>query len=744
MFLLEINGARMKLSTCCNDFFDRQIEYLDGEKRLDRLCLKNAVRRFLSSGSKDDAFDVYFCFCEIFKVFGEGYQGNTVKLLNTLADYELKASTLSEKHRDHYSHSVYVFSIGISVYQINENFNENFIKACLLKNMSADEEFLYRWGLSALFHDIGYPFEIAFNNIKEYTKNTFGESEPLLTYTKIEEFIDISSIERDFLSDSLGMEVEYVRNMHTLLAYRISSMLDIEYSTVFCELHNQMRKSVNYMDHAYFSTLIMLKNFFAKEKKEKAEYPIYLDTCINILLHSGFYRHNIGEKRKMSMTNPLAFLLMLCDDLQCFDRIGYGKKSKSEPLPRNCYIEQSKNKLFVTYAFNDNAITYKGDNGKLDDGEYIVGMQKKIQTGINNLYDLKEFGEIEILVEISNSSKPGVFHRSASFFQNILTIAKAVHRNYLDSTTYNRLDEEWDKIPLEYKMSNVLQAKSYAEKLNRLGFFYDDHELLLEKVTMLTEEQIDELARFEHERWINEKKQMGWEHAEYDSNDDALRKKMREEKRKHNCLIEYSLLDSNDQEKDKETVRFMIPNLYEVGFSVYKANKVMVEEKIIHIGIKGDMNLSEIDMNKVKQKVKERLKILSSNTKNKTIIICACAKGFDLLVAEVAMEMELYIKVILPKEKAEYLKEAVPDDESRRIYGKVESYKNKEIFQIPMLEETIYKGLSRYIAANSNTVIAGLNSNNAVDEDGGTKYTISLAKKFGRHLEIINLSEMSS
>ena len=31
------------------------------EKDIDRLCLENAIDRFLKSGRKEDAFDVYFC-----------------------------------------------------------------------------------------------------------------------------------------------------------------------------------------------------------------------------------------------------------------------------------------------------------------------------------------------------------------------------------------------------------------------------------------------------------------------------------------------------------------------------------------------------------------------------------------------------------------------------------------------------------------------------------------------------------
>ena len=38
----------------------------------DRQCFIRALNQFLSSGDKSDAFCVYFCFSEIFKLFGKG------------------------------------------------------------------------------------------------------------------------------------------------------------------------------------------------------------------------------------------------------------------------------------------------------------------------------------------------------------------------------------------------------------------------------------------------------------------------------------------------------------------------------------------------------------------------------------------------------------------------------------------------------------------------------------------------
>ena len=70
----------------------------------------------MESGSREDAFDIYYCYCEIFKPFGAGYD-TTGLLLEMLSEHETNASSLLMKHRDHYSHSAYVFLIGLAIYR---------------------------------------------------------------------------------------------------------------------------------------------------------------------------------------------------------------------------------------------------------------------------------------------------------------------------------------------------------------------------------------------------------------------------------------------------------------------------------------------------------------------------------------------------------------------------------------------------------------------------------------------------
>lgn len=51
----------------------------------DIFCFRRALEKFLNTGRKEDAFTVYFCFSEIFKLFGTGYDNtkNSLKLFRT-------------------------------------------------------------------------------------------------------------------------------------------------------------------------------------------------------------------------------------------------------------------------------------------------------------------------------------------------------------------------------------------------------------------------------------------------------------------------------------------------------------------------------------------------------------------------------------------------------------------------------------------------------------------------------------
>lgn len=516
------------LKRYCDQFF-KNCNIKDCSE-IDRRCLSVALNRFLDSGKKEDAFCVYYCFAEIFNIFGNGYDKNTKHLLELICDYEMNAGVLVDKQRDHYSHSVFVFAMGLAVYARNAKFRKLFARQVGNETNNKNQEFLYRWGLTALFHDIGYPFEIVFEQIKSYTKgiNSDGGYYPLLTYKTLNKFVNLDG-----------------NNINAKLGDEISRRLGIDNAIVIEKLNSLIDESDEYIDHAYFSAVNMYRNLSGH-----ANEAAILDVCAAILLHNSFLIHKLKtyyDKRINPEEYPLAFLLMFCDELQDFGREGFGRVSKNDNLAYTANIGISKDTFRLTYLFDEQG---------------LGTAEKRTQAKIDkmNLFDWEGlFDSVTIDYSIqTNPIKPGL-NMSANFFKNIQALAIQIHAMYQSDKRGTVIIDAWDKLPLEYKLSNIEQAKSYGDRLDKYNYFYSDRILHYPEVKEFTKKQIETLARDEHKRWLQEKREMGWK---YGIRDNAARL--------HPCVLPYEKLPINEQEKDKDTIRHLIPNLNEAGFRVYK------------------------------------------------------------------------------------------------------------------------------------------------------------------------------
>ena len=154
------------LKNLATQFFNCGVEGIE-PRELE--CFKNELERFCDSGKKEDAFSVYYCYSSIFETFGKE---TLSKLIKFLSDHEFHAGELLKKHRDHYSHSVYVFSLGLAMYANNKPYRDALKK--FYGEKFTKKDFLNLWGLIGLFHDIGYPFQLAHEQVREMMKDVFG------------------------------------------------------------------------------------------------------------------------------------------------------------------------------------------------------------------------------------------------------------------------------------------------------------------------------------------------------------------------------------------------------------------------------------------------------------------------------------------------------------------------------------------------------------------------------------------
>ncbi len=601
-----------------------QIPY-NMERDLDRLSFEAAVGRFLASGSREDAFDIYYCYCEIFKPFGAGYDSTGV-LLEMLSEHEANASSLLMKHRDHYSHSVYVFLIGLAIYKnaaaVRSAYNE---KYGLKDGKEAACHFLEYWGLASLFHDVGYPFEIAHQQMKAYVckldrsnNDDYGFA-PYVSYRNMDVFSlsrlgDLNELYAQAITERLGER--YLGRTETepyLARHKLSGTLRDR------AIHeNPAEMDYLYMDHAYFSGLTLAKTYLARHRdmERYGQLPTeVLDAFCAIILHNSLFKFTLRgllhtrEPLRIEDGQPLAYLLMLCDELQCWDRTSYGQNSRSGIYPFDFdmefpesggmrwiyyYDRTYESKVLSAKSYRDmlrDGYTKKSgavrkDRSKfVDDIDEIISVKDVIPTFEPNVKLPDPSSVIDVRIE-EKQKRTGLYLSDSSYL-NLYDFALALNGRYAGARTEEEMKRAFEEsLSLEYKLSNIAQAKGFASQLESIGCFYTDRPVDYQPVTdfkALVKEpghgnDLVTISVAEHERWCAEKRAMGWDYGTAHINavtSPAGEKKndsrMRERTRLHHDLIDYTELEAAEQFKDSDPMEQMLELIREYdGLTIYR------------------------------------------------------------------------------------------------------------------------------------------------------------------------------
>lgn len=601
---IDLDGTSLKIN---------QIPY-NMEKDIDRLCLENAVDRFLKSGKKEDAFDIYFCYLEMFV----GDYQKTRRMIELLSEYEANGSGLLMKHRDHYSHSVYVFVLGLAIYESNKKFRDEYKKYYgIQEEKEAAFHYLQYWGLSSLFHDIGYPFELPFEQVCSYFEvgGDKRENRPFVAYHDLDNYVVLNDKDRDELSEIITEK--RFNSINEVFAYILAKKMGDVYGfteeqmlNFLIEKPTKPNKFNHFMDHAYFSATILFKKLFEEmDVKIQAE---YLDALTAILMHNSLYKFCIahykreGNKPFKAELHPLAYMLMLCDELQCWDRTAYGRNSKRELHPLRCTFDFSNNNIKAVYLFDkremakvnhfkDEYIEWIQNPGK----DKIPGLKaysgmyirkngvSGFQEDIERIVDLSE---IRLRVEIGMAEHVHSANRSFLSDSNFINLynfaiilngrwgntawkkAKLVgqEEQFLkDDNAISEFVDDFKSLSLEYKLSNINQAKAFARYMNEIGCFYTDKSVDFELVDKFTDDELEKIGRLEHMRWLQEHYDMGWTYGKPE-------KSKRDFERKHWDMIpgfvgfevsdeaaeqNYERLDKATQDKDTEPMECVLAML---------------------------------------------------------------------------------------------------------------------------------------------------------------------------------------
>lgn len=638
---LRFDPKKNDLTDCDGGSIKKNSIPYNMEMDIDRLCLENAVHRFIISGTAQDAFDIYFCFLEMYL----GDYAKAKQMIEMLAEFESNAGSLLMKHRDHYSHSAYVFVLGTAIYASSASYRLDYM-AYIGENdeHAAAHSFLRQWGFAALFHDIGYPFELPFEQVKSYFGDTIKDV-PYVSYKGIEKYLTLSGEDREHFTKVLDTELPIYRevnieetdkndnktvvgkhtpvntesDINSVLAAYMANVLGATAGKSFDKEDALDILGIKpgypnayggYMDHAYFSAVLLFRqlcNTLGTKNIGSAE----LDIFLAILLHNSiYYRTLCDEKyafpRLSSKTHPLTYMLMLCDELQCWDRISYGRESRSQIHPMWCEFKFDGDNISAVYhydvrmkervdkaleksRFEQNAkssvdgtypkmVSADGKHLEFKQGEsksaFIEDIEKRIAVNCEDGIGL------DCSVEFSKGVRAVKSFISKSSFLHLYNFAVALNARYfkgdVDKLTEAEMEKDFDDLSLEYKLSNVQQAKAFSKYLDAIGCFYTDTAVTHEMVDAFSDANMDVIGPMEHERWLKEKRSMGWmlddKYLEVAKQECFEGVAVRELTRTHALMIEdYDELDEAEQNKDTAPMDCMLKLIEKYdGLRIYR------------------------------------------------------------------------------------------------------------------------------------------------------------------------------
>ncbi len=584
--------------------------------------LKAVIDNFLDNENTFNAYEVYETFFMIYQITSENKSdkdnseidvsliknepNSLLELVKIMKRYESNTGDLIEKQRDHFIHSVNVFLLGLAIYSQNSNYRDIFKdyieespynKYYRFEDGSgnievSNEEFLYRWGIASLFHDIGYPVEIIGKQLKNFIKEGVKSISPTydvntaIDFKDFNEFNSIRKIKpefadkyRDVYPESKFLDLFKPTN---IMAHKISTDLDIDMDMLIGHLDGFVEYMGNkgFIDHGFFSSILVLNSYgsliqnIGEKDQDFFFYPI-VDSASAILLHN-YYRNTLQEEpfdleQLHPQDSPLAFLLILCDELQEWNRRPLGVKDKQRNHVNDSIITVTDDELDIQYIVNSGSLGFGFSKDKvsfLNDVLYVDVLFEKFNV----------VTKIE-LEDVINEIERKEVHAPYVIMSNIEKLAIQVHNNYIESEKKKGnvvVDEKYEDLPVGYKLSNVRQAKSIPAKLNMVGC-----EIALEDDSReeykFTNDEIENLAIFEHERWCNEKFQNGWTYGE-----------VRDEENKiHPSLVEWAKLPDEERKKDRDAVKNIPDILNSIGLKIVISKlKLLTIEKHKYYSIK--------------------------------------------------------------------------------------------------------------------------------------------------------------
>lgn len=543
-------------------FMNRISVTLEGESSEYIIYLKRSLCDFISNSNPTNASNVYSYYMGLYRLSDQSGDPLT-DMIDVMHNYEMNASVLTDKHRDHYVHSVNVFILGIRMYEYNSTIREAFNDTYGPGTFDTlDQCFLFIWGNAALFHDIGYPIEIAAAQAKRFVRTivSVGGSGK---QTKVGLQIDPLASLLFFNNQTWGGENDLINILIKGVQRNIKGPSE-KISDIISGYPQKMFDE-RYVDHGFFSAIILLRSYAQSMQaagKSRKRFDLEVVAAASAILMHNMYPYNLakdGDFGPLKLEDhPVGFLLMLSDILQEWDRKGYGVTNRNFNYPEYSSILIDNDVLRINYISKQSRMSQKFS----DDKKREIMDSLDIFSVFRNRFDITcscDSTADNLEANIEYYSRNNLLRPMLS---SITEIATAIHNDY----NRNRLREfpdkpldypTWDSLPQDLRYSNMCQALDYGNKLEAIGCHISSEG---EAVTSFTLDEIEKMAILEHERWVNERETNGWV---YGRNKDVS-------KRMSPYIAPWEMIPEEIREYDREAVKNIINILNIVGLKVVR------------------------------------------------------------------------------------------------------------------------------------------------------------------------------
>lgn len=529
------------LKSYVDEFFDELTLYDDYYNGHDfKGILKSGIDVFLENKTNYTAFSVYEIFLMIYQITPEDKSAG-VKLTqypNTPLDF----ARVMQKHsnsffliRDTFIHSVEVFILGLAIYSQNKDYRKAFEshvrrspyeKYYRIEDEFSNEEFLYRWGIASLFFDIAGPIEI--KGDKPFRTSLNDEINSILTAQGESlhfNFIDLNELDTipkidftfgdEYASRYTGAKFLDMFKPTELLAFELARDFNLD-KRKQNEIKNILNRIFKYgdcpcrdpmiIDHGFVSSICVLKIYAYliqthQKRQEFFFYPV-LDSAKAILLHT-FYR-NVLQKRPFNLLalhpqqNPLAFLLILCDEV--LSGVGQGNGV-------NFLIDDKRFEIdYISRSIE--GIPFAHDIEAFINS--VLSVRSLFTRGLGIYMDV-QINDGDVLKEIIKSD---IKHQQLSI-RDTENFAVEFNKRFSPPEVGAK---SFDELPSDVIVQSIKEARSVSRRLNLIGCELADAADPREAIGKFSDEDLLDMAILEHEIWCEDKIAQGWKYGETKDN----------------------------------------------------------------------------------------------------------------------------------------------------------------------------------------------------------------------------------